>query len=208
MLMNNVNSLAYIDHIEAALVDAPPILSANWETTPAAVLMPLYFKNGEWHLVYTKRTATLSKHSGQVAFPGGRVDPEDGTREVTALREAHEEIGLAPDHVRVIGTLGEMWTITNYTVLPVVGVIPYPYSFVPNEAEVAAIFDAPLSWLSNLDNIQAEMREIPMFKEPQPVHSFAPRAGHVIWGATAAMTVAFLHQIGLFKELPRPTQTP
>ncbi len=199
---------AYIDQIEAALVDAPPILAVDWETTPAAVLMALYFKAGEWHLLYTKRTTTLSKHSGQVAFPGGRVDPEDASRQAAALREAHEEIGLDPADVRIIGTLGEMWTITNYTVLPVVGVIPHPYTFVPSPAEVDAIFDAPLSWLADLNNIEAQMRHIPMFKEKHPVHSFSPRQGHTIWGATAAMTVAFLVQIGMLKEVPQKTITP
>ncbi len=193
---------AFIDHIKSALVGAPPILVGDWAATPAAVLMPLYYKNGEWHLLFTKRTATLSKHSGQVAFPGGRMDDTDLDREMTALREAHEEIGLVPSDVTVIGALGEMYTITNYSVFPIVGVVDYPYPFVPSADEVAAIFDAPLSWLANTDNFTRELRHIPMFTEKQPVHAFAPRDGHIIWGATAAMTVSFLHQIGLLQDFP------
>jgi len=96
---------------------------------PAAVLIPFLHKEGEWHILYTRRTDTLPEHSGQVAFPGGMTDPQDSSPVATALREADEEISLKPEVVKILGSLKRLPTITNYFVTPIVGAIPWPYEF-------------------------------------------------------------------------------
>lgn len=98
---------------------------------PAAVLLPLLWVEDGWNLLFTRRTTGLQEHSGQVAFPGGRMDPDDCCVEETALREAQEEIGLAPKDVQLLGRLKETLTISNYLVTPLVGAIPWPYPLRP-----------------------------------------------------------------------------
>src|ERR1041384_728612 len=119
----------------------------------AAVLVPLIWENEEWHLLYTRRTDRVESHKGQVSFPGGACDEGETTPEQTALREAEEEIGLNPDHVRVLGRLVNMITVSNFRVTPVVGVIKkWPTVFRVGEHEVARIFTIPLGWLANSSN--------------------------------------------------------
>ena len=112
-----------------ALARRPSTAQAEWEARPAAVLVPLLQAEGEWRLLLTQRTHTVESHKGQVAFPGGRVDPEDESRVATALRETEEEIGLPRDRVRVLGQLDELLTVTQYRVTPVVGVVPWPWDW-------------------------------------------------------------------------------
>ena len=90
------------------------------------MLIPFLRIEQAWHLLFTRRNSALPEHSGQVAFPGGRADPDDPDLETTALREAYEEIGLLPADVRILGRLYDFLTITNYLVTPIVGVIPWP----------------------------------------------------------------------------------
>ena len=97
----------------------------------------------------------MPEHSGQVAFPGGRADPEDTDPEQTALREAYEEIGLRPSDVHLLGRLQDYLTITNYQVTPVVGVIPWPYDLHPAEEEVSRVFAIPLDWLAQAEHFVA-----------------------------------------------------
>ena len=93
----------------------------------AAVLIPFLKWGNEWHVLFTRRTNTLPEHSGQVAFPGGRCDPDDGDPVSTALRETQEEIGIDPEKVNILGRLRDFITVTNYIVSPFVGLIPWPY---------------------------------------------------------------------------------
>jgi len=110
----------------------------------AAVLIPFLSGEAGWHILFTRRHSDLPEHSGQVAFPGGRADPEDLSLEQTALRESYEEIGLKPQDVRILGRLQDYLTITNYRVTPIVGVMPWPYELYPAEAEVSRVFTIPL----------------------------------------------------------------
>ena len=165
---------------------------------PAAVLIPLLRCDGEWHVLFTRRTASLAEHSGQVAFPGGRADPDDPDPEATALREAQEEIGLHPRDVRILGHLGEFITITNYQVTPVVGVIPWPYPFEISTEEVSRIFTVPLAWLADPANREERQRALPAPYPPVPVIYFHPFEEEVLWGVSARFTLALLHALDLY----------
>ena len=154
----------------------------------AAVLVPLFQHEGEWHLLYTRRTEQVESHKGQVSFPGGACDDGETTPEQTALREAEEEIGIDPREVRVLGRLNSMLTITSYRVTPIVGVIPWPTVFRPAQAEVARIFTMPLAWLAERSN----RWEFNLLGRDHSVIVYHPFDGEILWGATARMTVDFL----------------
>jgi 8-oxo-dGTP pyrophosphatase MutT (NUDIX family) len=159
----------------------------------AAVLIPATFFQGEWHLLYTRRTDTLNDHSGQVSFPGGQCDPEDETPEKTALREAEEEIGLKPQDVEVLGRVNEVVTVTHYEITPIVGTFPFPYSFLVSTVEVGRVFTMPLNWLANPRNYW-------QFQHPKAHHptiAYHPYDGELLWGATARITLNFLKAIKL-----------
>lgn len=157
----------------------------------AAVLVPLLRSDGEWHILYTRRADRLESHKGQVSFPGGACDEGETTPEQTALREAEEEIGIRPNDVRLLGRLRPMNTISYFRVTPVVGVIPWPMVFRPEQAEVARIFTMPLAWLAERSN----RWEFNMLGRKNSVIVYHPYDGETLWGATARMTVDFLQII-------------
>src|SRR4030042_3914583 len=117
----------------------------------AAVLVPLYKKGGDGHLLFTKRTDQVKYHKGEISFPGGVVDEEDSGLERTALREAFEEIGLKGNDVQIIGVLDDIVTITEFIITPFVGLFSYPYSFKVSEIEIAELIEIPLSFFINGD---------------------------------------------------------
>lgn len=154
---------------------------------PAAVLVPIVMGQRP-SVLLTERTVHLSSHAGQVAFPGGKVDEGDADVCAAALREAHEEVGLPPEQVEVIGRLPEYLTGTAYAVTPVVGLVPSGFTLRPNAHEVAQVFEVPLDFLMNPANHQRhvlwwEGRERQWFSMPY-AHGGTE---HYIWGATAGM---------------------
>jgi 8-oxo-dGTP pyrophosphatase MutT (NUDIX family) len=167
---------------------------------PAAVLIPLVkildsdTNQLSWHILYTRRSDTLEEHSGQVSFPGGRADPNDSTPESTALREAYEEIGIFPQDVHILGRLDRLATITNYCVTPVVGLIPWPYTFQLAQDEVSRVFTIPLHWLADVDHYELCYRDIPpefaliIGKSSYPVIHYHPFDGEILWGVSAEIT--------------------
>ena len=157
----------------------------------AAVLLPLTQVNGEWHLLFTRRTEKVQSHKGQVSFPGGACDEGETTPEQTALREAEEEVGLRPGDVKVLGRLSQLITVTNFRVSPIVGVIPWPYTFKVAGIEVARVFTIPLLWLSDRNNYW----EFPFGGSDRSLIAYHPYDGELLWGATARMTVTFLKTI-------------
>lgn len=170
--------------LENRLATRSTTMRMEWDARPAAVLVPLYQHNQAWHLLLTQRTNDVPSHKGQVAFPGGRMDTGDASLVETALRETEEEIGLPRSQVRVIGQLDELLTVTQYRVTPVVGIIPWPWAFVPSPGEIAAIFGVPLSWLAQPTNLTEEWRE--PFLPGQPIKIYHFYYGEFdIWGATA-----------------------
>lgn len=155
------------------------------ELTPAAVLVPVTDR-AEPGVILTRRTETLRKHAGQVAFPGGRLDATDADAVAAALREAEEEIGLSPHLVEAVGTADRYRTVTGYEVTPVVGVVPPDLPLTPHEGEVAAVFEVPLAFLlDGANQVRAEMD----WKGRRRSYWEITWNGHRIWGATAAMIV-------------------
>jgi 8-oxo-dGTP pyrophosphatase MutT (NUDIX family) len=168
-----------------------PVTRAEWEARPAAVLVPLYWNAGAWHVLFTLRTHTVETHKGQVSFPGGRVDPEDTSRVETALREAEEEIGLKREDVRVLGQLDELLTVTQYSITPIVGVFPWPYPFVLSTAELSEAFGVPLTWLADKANLEVQLRE-PLAAGPKVPVYYLHYGAYTIWGATARILINLL----------------
>ena len=152
---------------------------------PSAVLAPLYDHGGEAWVVLTRRSADLRSHSGELSFPGGGLDPTDADLRATALREAHEETGLDPATVEIIGELDHLSTITSGSyIVPFVGVIPGRPELVPNEAEVDAILHVPLAELLQPDIFREELW--PLGDQARSI-VFFDLVGDTLWGATAAM---------------------
>jgi 8-oxo-dGTP pyrophosphatase MutT (NUDIX family) len=159
------------------------------EMTVAAVLVPLFLKNGDPHVLLTKRSDLVEHHKGEISFPGGKLDPGDPDLLHCALRETAEEVGISPDDVRIIGELDDFYTVaTHFLVVPFVGMIPYPYEFRPSEREIASLLGVPLEVFFDPDR----MTEAVWVLKGQPVNVISYRwQGHDIWGATARIMKHF-----------------
>jgi 8-oxo-dGTP pyrophosphatase MutT (NUDIX family) len=160
--------------------DGPRMLS------PAAVLLPILESADGPTVLFTRRTEHLSRHAGQVSFPGGRANDADRTLVETALRETREETGIAAEFIAVAGFLDPYETGTGYAILPVVGLVRRGFALVPDVNEVAEIFEVPLAFL--LDPKNREKRTGEWQGRRREFYAFQ-YDGHFIWGATAAMLV-------------------
>lgn len=158
---------------------------------PAAVLVGIVQGRAPGILL-TKRTSTLKAHAGQVAFPGGRIEAADASPEAAALREAEEEIGLAPERVEVLGRLPDYVTGTGFRISPVLALVPDRLDLVANPDEVEAIFTLPLAVL--LDP-RAPERRLAEFRGRSREFWVWPHPEHYIWGATAAILVHLAHRL-------------
>lgn len=164
----------------------------------ASVLIPLVRQDASWHVQYIRRAAsTRDRHSGQVAFPGGACEEHDASREFTALREAYEEIGLPPETVRVLAQLEDYTTISNFEVSPFVGIVERPFEPSLQLEEVARTFTIPLDWLRDRNNFTRRARADmdPASARRHPVIVYEHYDGELLWGATARMTLNFLHAL-------------
>lgn len=153
---------------------------------PAAVLVPIIERPDELTVLLTKRTDHLHDHAGQISFPGGRMEDDDPHPEAAALRESLEEIGLDARHVELVGRLDQYHTVTGYEVTPVVGLVRPPFDLVPDDFEVADIFEVPLSFIVNRRNHERHSR---MLRGQERAYYVLPYQNRYIWGATAAMLV-------------------
>jgi 8-oxo-dGTP pyrophosphatase MutT (NUDIX family) len=183
------------DRLRSILTQRTPVILPPAATRrQAAVLLPLFKNATDYHLVFTKRTETLKHHKGQVSFPGGSFEPDDGDLLTTALRESYEEVGILSEHVRILGRLDDLPTFsTNFTISPFVGLIPYPYTFRPNPLEVDIIFDVAVSVLADpaVGRSYIRARDDGATIEDYEFHV----NGHVVWGATARIVRHFLSVI-------------
>ena len=151
----------------------------------AAVLIPLFKKNGEYHILFTRRTDMVEHHKGQISFPGGRRDEKDKDLLTTALREAREEMGIEKKDVRILGELDDICTATtDFCVSPFVALIPYPYPFKVNSQEIEEVLEVPLSVLLDESRFRQELHKGD--GKPFLVY-FYQHKDHTIWGATATI---------------------
>jgi 8-oxo-dGTP pyrophosphatase MutT (NUDIX family) len=187
--------------IAARLASSPPLdqlltaddlerrhMNSQGPLKPAAVLLLVVNHPGNPTVVFTQRTAHLADHAGQISFPGGRCDAEDCDAERTALREAEEEIGVAPERIEILGRLPEYHTSTGYVVTPVVGWIEPPLVYRPDPNEVDEVFEVPLAFLLDEANHRYESA---FYKGRMRKYWAMPYGEHFIWGATAGMLVTF-----------------
>jgi 8-oxo-dGTP pyrophosphatase MutT (NUDIX family) len=159
---------------------------------PAAVLVPLVNRPGGLNVLLTERAANLPDHPGQISFPGGRVEPDDGSDAAAALRETQEEIGLAPERIHVLGELAPYETVSGFRVAPVVGWVEPPFALAPDPVEVAAVFEVPLAFLLDEANHQRHQR---LIGEMRREYWAMPYGERYIWGATAAMIRILVHTL-------------
>ena len=166
-------------------------MDSSGGTTDAAVLIPLYLDGGDLHAVYTKRRDDLSKHAGEISFPGGRPDFPDEDLMVTALRESEEEIGLPREEVEIVGCLPPVGTfVTNYKIHPFVGVIKPGHEWTPQPTEVEVVLDLPLR------KVIAGFEMKRLLKKGVPIKTPTYTVdGNFIWGATARITQLLLKHL-------------
>ncbi len=189
------------DAIVARLAAAPPLeelmtaddlekqmLASQRPLKPAAVLLLVINHAPQPTVLFTQRTAHLADHAGQISFPGGRCDAGDESPEHTALREAHEEVGLHPGRVQVLGRLPEYRTSTGYAVTPVVGWAEPPLEYRPHPHEVDDVFEVPLAFLLDVRNHRYESA---FYRGRVRKYWAMPYGERFIWGATAGMLVTF-----------------
>ena len=170
--------------IARGLSDGFRLPGREGEPVPAAVLVPLVNRPEGLQVLLTERAAHLPDHPGQISFPGGRREPADSDDAAAALRETHEEIGLPPAQVQVLGELASYETVTGYRVKPVVGWVEPPLALAPDPLEVASVFEVPLHFL--LDPVN-HVRHFRMLGELRRDYWAMPYGERYIWGATAAM---------------------
>ena len=156
----------------------------------AAVLLPIYYKEGQYYILFIKRTNKVKEHKGQISFPGGAYEEGDGMLVDTALRECAEEIGLVADKVEVLGELDDMvTTVSNYIVTPFVGLISWPHQLRADGEEVKEIIEVPVQALLDKESLR-EGSEVSNGKEV-PLYFYRYKRT-VIWGATARILNQFL----------------
>lgn len=171
------------DKLKELLLERKRRVIKDENLKPSAVLLPLFIKNGNYHILFVRRSQKVEDHKGEISFPGGLCEKGDEGLENTALREAFEEIGIHPQDVEVLGILDDMKTIsTHYRVTPVVGVIPYPYPFTIHRDEVDEIIEIPLNYLLNEGNRGKESITRDEITYTGEVYHYKH---YVIWGATA-----------------------
>jgi 8-oxo-dGTP pyrophosphatase MutT (NUDIX family) len=162
------------------------------DPVPAAVLVALVDRPEGLTVLLTERASQLTKHAAQISFPGGRLEDSDAGAAEAALREANEEIGLDPSRVRVFGYLPDHLVFTGFRVTPVLSLVTPPFDLTPNPAEVAAVFEVPVSHVFDAGNHKARLRRVG--DEDMLLYDI-PWQGQNIWGATAGMLLTLVRMV-------------
>jgi 8-oxo-dGTP pyrophosphatase MutT (NUDIX family) len=161
----------------------------------AAILMPIVSRQGVDHFVLTKRSMWLKHHPGQVSFPGGKVEASDDNAQSAALREAHEEIGLNPMSVEVLGKLAPHETVTGFDIQPYIGRIASDFIAKREIGEVDEVFEVPIAYLANPENYRIEGR---VWLGAKRYYYVAPYGPYYIWGATARVLKQFADRMSQY----------
>jgi 8-oxo-dGTP pyrophosphatase MutT (NUDIX family) len=198
-----------LEQLRARLLQQPPDVTehddydmdpanrpADFGAVKAAVLLAVIPRN-EPMVLFTRRTDTLARHSGQVSFPGGRSEADDMTPVETALRETFEETGIAPSFITMAGYLDRYLTGTGFDIQPVVGVLAEGFALAPDPREVAEVFEVPLAFLCDPANRRRESRELG--GRQRSFYAFTYKE-HEIWGATAAILVNLAQRLNAITD--------
>lgn len=177
--------------LRSELASRPGILLESNSLKPAAVLLLVYPRDGQLHVLFSKRTDEVEYHKGEISFPGGAQDPQDADLVATGVRETYEEMGVRPEDLSILGHLDDVTTNSSrFLIRTYVGTIPYPYDFKINHREVAEVLEVPLGAL--LDPLNRR-DDVLLERDGGLVKSYAYVYDHnVIWGATARILTQFL----------------
>lgn len=191
-----------VDELRRRLAATPPAFSVyadddaarfDANSTRAAVLVPIVSHPDGLTVLFTQRTTHLKAHSGQISFPGGRAEDSDPTVEFTALRETQEEIGLPVEKVEILARLPEYLTRTGFRVTPVVGLLTPPLDLLPDDREVAEVFEVPLAFLLDGANYRKETAPAEWLQGRSRSYYVIQFGERRIWGVTAGMLVNLCH---------------
>ncbi len=173
----------WFEEVERLLSERPVRrCDAAAERTHAAVLVPLYARAGVLWLLLTRRSAALPNHGGQIAFPGGACEEGDEDEVATALRESHEELGIEPATVMVLGQLDDVVTPSGFVISPVVGALPFPLQVTPSGEEIESVVPIPFHTLADPQLVEYQELAVDGSVIVSPVFHYH---GHRVWGATA-----------------------
>lgn len=165
------------------------------ENVPAAaVLIPLFRKNQQWHVLFMHRSQWVNNHKGQVSFPGGMAEERDQNVVATALRETREELGITASEINVLGQLSPLVFRKEYKIYPIVGEIPWPIKLIPSAVEVSHTFSIPLDWLANPSHFALKDYPAPDGQIRQ-VYFFQKYRGELLWGISAFITVELVGKL-------------
>jgi len=163
----------------------------------AAVLIPVVDRADGLTVLLTKRADDMRNHPGQISFPGGVIEPQDVDAEAAALRETHEEIGVLPSELTVLGYMPTLETFTGFSITPVIALVHADFTLVIEPREVAEVFEVPLEFFMQASNRQQGQRE---WAGREVEYSLFKHSGHTIWGATSGLLSLFTNQLGAKHE--------
>jgi 8-oxo-dGTP pyrophosphatase MutT (NUDIX family) len=178
------------DKLKRVLTEREKLHIHNAALKPSAVLVPVFIRQDEYHILFTRRTNRVKAHKGQISFPGGSCEECDETHCDTARRESLEEIGLHPEDIEILGELDDAPTIgSDFVIFPFVGFIPCPYDFKPDPYEVAELIEVPIKALLDKSCVSQENDIV----RGQPIKGYSyTYNGEIIWGATSRILHQFL----------------
>ena len=179
---------AALGRLRTIVAERPAIAIDAPQFRRACVLVPIVRDRDGWSILFSRRSENLAAHSGQIAFPGGGVEAGESL-ESAALREAHEEVGIAPRSIELIGRLDDLVTNSGFLVAPFIGVIGERIEYVLQRGEVEEVFEIPLDAL--LDPAMPEVRYVSFRKKRYPAY-FYPYGANEVWGLTGRMLKSFL----------------
>jgi 8-oxo-dGTP pyrophosphatase MutT (NUDIX family) len=180
-----------LSHISNVLVHHKPqkFIYKNTKSRPAAVLIPIFFKDDQAHLLFTKRTDYVEHHKGQISFPGGSRDAEDSSLEITALRETEEEVGIKIKDISILGQTDVFLTNTHFLITPFVGFYKYPYPYTINDGEIDRLIEIPLTHFFKEDIFKIKPYEKNGYKWRVPYYTYGKE---IVWGVTGFLLSNFL----------------